>query len=133
MSGEFARNRNNFVSKYIKTMETIIQSTRRTHAKDFAQTELASFNPSHSLSQRYNALIKRLEFSHFAVIAMAILIGSCLGSISAMFVFHAHAPIWVFAIGLFATMTNLVTCIAQAPTKWVVNMFLLSVVVNVTL
>lgn len=78
----------------------------------------------------YDRLIENLKFSHFAVISMSILIGSCLGGIAAMYVFMSGAPFWQFLIGLAVSMANLVACIAQAPTKWVVNFFLLSVLVN---
>jgi hypothetical protein len=81
----------------------------------------------------YNDLAEKLTFSHFGVISMAILIGSCLGSICAMYLFMAGAPTWIFAIGLFASVGNLVACVAQASTKWVLNMFVLSVVVNLAL
>jgi hypothetical protein len=107
---------------------------------------ISSNNPNTSVSQVknsairaagitawYDQFIERLSFSHFGLIAMAILVGSCLGSIAAMSVFYYGAPIWVFSIGLFATMTNLVACIGQAPTKWVVNILCLSLVVNTTL
>jgi hypothetical protein len=82
---------------------------------------------------RYNQWVEGLKFSHFAVIAMAILVGSCLGSIAAMSVFYHDGPVWAFCIGLFAALGNLVAAIGQAPTKWVVNIFLFSVVVNTLL
>jgi hypothetical protein len=106
-----------------------------TITKDFEVSSAAQLREytGLSLSARYNNFIEGLKFSHFGLIVMTMLIGSMLGSISAMFVFYNGAPIWVFAIGLFAAVANLVACISQAPTKWVVNCFLLSVVVNVTL
>ena len=86
-----------------------------------------------TLGGRYNKFIENLKFSHFGVMTMAILIGTCLGSISAMFVFYNHGPIWVFAVGMFASVANLVTCISQSPTKWVVNIFLLTLLINISL
>ena len=82
---------------------------------------------------RYDKLIEDLKFSHFGLMSMAILIGSCLGGITAMFVFENHAPFWEFAIALIVTMANLVASIAQAPTKWVLNVFVLSLAVNAIL
>jgi hypothetical protein len=116
-------------------METVIERVRQNRTESYVHTQTPTTSERKSLSilQRYDAFIKRLEFSHYGIMTMAILIGSCLGSISAMFVFYNGAPIWVFAIGLFATLANLVASISQAPTKWMVSVFLLSVVVNVTL
>ncbi len=97
-----------------------------TIAKTFNQTESSSL----SLTARYNKFIEDLKFSHFGLISMAILIGSCMGGISAMYVFENQAPLWQFIIGLTFSMANLVACIAQAPTKWVFNLFILSLLVN---
>ena len=78
----------------------------------------------------YDRLIKNLEFSHFSVIAMALLIGSCMGGITTMKIFQNHAPDWQFILSLGFAMANFVACIAQAPTKWVVNLFLACMLVN---
>jgi hypothetical protein len=83
-----------------------------------------------SLASRYNQFIKRIEFSYFSLIAMFILIGSCLGSISTMQVFENNAPLWQFIISLGFTMANLVACISQSPLKWVVGIFASSILVN---
>jgi hypothetical protein len=61
---------------------------------------------------------------------MAILIGSIMGGVAAMFVFQNDTPLWQFITGLAFTMANLVASIAQAPTKWVFNLFILSLIVN---
>src|SRR5690606_33492943 len=74
-------------------------------------------------SSAYQRLIKKLEFSHYAFMAMAVLTGTCLGSISTMMIFQNDAPMWQFVLGLSFTLANLVASIAQAPTKWVLNMF----------
>jgi hypothetical protein len=99
-----------------------------TVTKNYAHQHLQSV--STTKQSAYDQLIKKLEFSHFSVISMAILIGSCLGGIAAMFVFQNGAPLWQFVLGLAFAMANLVACIAQAPTKWVVTLFLASLVVN---
>lgn len=102
-----------------------------TLAKNYSHT--ASVENTNSSVSRYNAFIKKIEFNHFAILAMAILVGSCLGSITTMAIFENNAPIWQFMLGLAFTMANLVACIAQAPTKWVVNLFGASLVVNTLL
>lgn len=104
-----------------------------TLAKTYSHVNQNERVQSASLSAKYSAFIKKLEFSHYAVIAMAILIGSCMGSITTMKVFENNAPLWQFIASLSFTMANLVACIAQAPTKWVVNLFTLSMFVNILL
>ncbi len=79
---------------------------------------------------RYNRFIKDLEFSYFGLIAVAILVGSCLGGITTMKIFENDAPFWQFMLGLGISMANLVACISQAPTKWVVNLFAASLLIN---
>lgn len=104
-----------------------------TLAKTYSHANQNQLVQSGSLSARYNLFIKKLEFSHFGIIAMAILIGSCLGSITTMKIFENHAPDWQFIVSLGITMANLVACISQAPTKWVVSLFTASIVVNTLL
>jgi hypothetical protein len=106
-----------------------METTINTHSGSTMRTaEKAKTN-----SSAYDRLIEDLKFSYYGLISMTILIGSILGGMAAMFVFQNHAPLWQFIIGLYCAMGNLVASIAQAPTKWVVNLFLLSTVVNVLL
>jgi hypothetical protein len=86
-----------------------------------------------SLASRYSVFIKKLEFSYFGIIAMAILISSCLGGITTMQIFEHNAPLWQFIVSLGFTMANLVACLSQAPMKWVVNLFAASLLVNTVL
>jgi hypothetical protein len=81
----------------------------------------------------YERWIGNLKFSYYGLISMTILIGSILGGIATMFVFQNDAPFWQFILALYCAMANLVASIAQAPTKWVVNLFFLSSVVSVLL
>jgi hypothetical protein len=85
------------------------------------------------LVMKYNQLVESLKPNYYSVISMAILIGSCMGSIAAMSVFYNHADIGYLCVALFTTMANLVACIGQAPVKWVLNFFTLSVVANLVL
>ena len=110
-------------------MTTITKSYGQSHTSHQTQSNSSSL----SLSQRYDNYIESLKFSHFGLISMAILIGSIIGGIAAMFVFQANAPFWQFIVGLGFTMANLVASIAQAPTKWVFNLFVLSLIVNTLL
>lgn len=103
-------------------MATITKTYETAHSRDVVHTPSA-----------YDNFIEKIKFSHFAIISMAILIGSCLGGIAAMYVFMNGAPFWQFALGLAVSMANLIACISQAPTKWVVSLFGLSVLVNAIL
>ena len=84
-------------------------------------------------SSAYDRLIEKLKFNHFALISMAILIGSCAGGIAAMYVFQAGAPFWQFLLGLSISMANLIACIAQASTKTVFTLFMSSIAINLIL
>lgn len=88
---------------------------------------------SNTSASAYDKFIERLKFSHFALISMAILIGSCAGGIAAMFVFQSGAPFWQFMLGLGISMANLIACIAQASTKTVFTLFMFSLIVNAIL
>ena len=61
---------------------------------------------------------------------MTILIGSCWGAIAAMMIFKNDAPIWEVAVTIALTMGSNTAAIGQATTKWVINMFVLSMVVS---
>ncbi len=78
----------------------------------------------------YAKLIEKAQFSYFGIIAMTITIGSILGGIAAMFVFQNDAPTWQLGVAMMVSMANNVAAIGQAPTKWVVNIFALCVVLN---
>lgn len=81
----------------------------------------------------YEKLISKLNFSYFGLISMTILIGSIIGGLTAMFIFQNDAPIWQLGICMSLAMANNVAAIGQAPTKWVLNLFVLSTVVNVVI
>ncbi len=104
-------------------MSTISNSIHATHSHSASKTSASA----------YDRFIEKLEFSHFALISMAILIGSCLGGIASMYVFMSGAPLWHFILGLAVSMANLIACIGQAGTKTVFNLFMLSIVVNAIL
>lgn len=98
-----------------------------------------TYTPSRSNAQTissgnfYQRLIKKLEFSYFALIAMSILISSCLGGITTMQIFEHNAPILQFILSVSSTMAVLVGCLSQVSTKWIVNLFSLSILVNTVL
>jgi hypothetical protein len=104
-------------------METTIQTTH-------SHVQTAASNKSISA---YENFIAGLKFSYFGLITMTILVGSMIGAIAAMFILKNNAPIWELGLCSAVSMTNNVTGIGQAPTKWVVNLFLLSTVTNVLL
>lgn len=97
-------------------------------------TQNLTFEKKHAApTSFYGRLVEKLHFSYFGLISMTILIGSIIGGISAMYVFQAHAPFWEFLLCMGVALANLVAAISQAPTKWVLNLAILNVVVNSTL
>lgn len=81
----------------------------------------------------YANIVKKAEFSYFGLMAMTILIGSCWGSIAAMMILSNNAPIWQLAACILISMANNVAAIGQAPTKWLLNVFIASIAVNTLL
>jgi hypothetical protein len=102
-------------------------------AKVFSTINTSISRPVIKRLSSYDRLIESLNFSHFGLIAMSILVSSCLGSVATIKIFENGAPVWQFIISLGFTMANLVACISQAPTKWVVNLFGASLLVNTIL
>ena len=82
------------------------------------------------LTNRYNKFIESLQPNYFGLISMAILIGSIIGGIAAMYIFEDDAPLWQFALCLGFSMANNVFAIAQAPIKLIWNTFMLTIIVN---
>ena len=82
---------------------------------------------------KYELFIKKLEFSYFGLISMTILIGSIIGGIAASVILNNDAPIWELGLCAALAMANNTAAIGQAPTKWVVNLFIANTIVNVTL
>ena len=101
-----------------------------TYAKHMEETRVSNGT---GLLGSWNKMIDNLKFSHFGLICISILFGSCMGGVAAMYILQAGMPIWVVGIALSASLANLVASIAQAPTKWVVNLFALSLVINLIL
>ncbi|MCX7729269.1 MAG: hypothetical protein N2203_07355 [Bacteroidia bacterium] len=70
------------------------------------------------------------EKGYYGMISVFILVGSVMGGIMAMSALEKN-NLFLMALGLAFTMANLVLNIAQAPPKWLVRTFLLSLIVNV--
>ena len=81
----------------------------------------------------YGKLIEKLNFSYFGLISMTILIGSIIGGIAASYILANDAPIWQLGVCAAVSMANNTSGIGQAPTKWVVGLFITSIIVNVLL
>ena len=109
-------------------METVVNThkTAPVHIAEKSKTNDASLSA-------YDRWIKKLEFSYFGIIAMTITIGSILGGLAAMSVLENNAPIWQLGLAMAGAMANNVSCIGQAPTKWMVNIFFLTTAVNILL
>jgi hypothetical protein len=69
------------------------------------------------------------EKGYYGMMSMAILLGSVMGGIMAMFTLERN-NLFLLAIGLAVTMANLVLSISQAPAKWLVRGLVTCVIVN---
>ena len=103
-------------------METIINS----------KSEKFSVQNSKNKS-KYELLIEKLDFSYFGLISISILVGSIIGGITASVILNSHAPIWELVICSSVSMASNTAGIAQSPTNWVCNLFILNLIVNLFL
>ena len=69
------------------------------------------------------------EKGYYGMMSMAILLGSVMGGIMAMFTLERN-NLFLLAIGFAVTMANLVLSISQAPAKWLVRGLVICVIVN---
>jgi hypothetical protein len=92
-------------------------------------SKAASKEPSKFLAYYHN-LINELEGVYFGLISMTIAIGSAIGGISLMYAFENHAPIWQAIIGISLSLINNIVAILQLNTRWVLDIFILNIIVN---
>src|SRR5438270_665399 len=81
----------------------------------------------------YKKFIAEATYNYFFVISFVILVGSCWGGITAMYILKANAPIWQLCLNIYITMANNIAPIGQASAKWVIGLFILSSLVNLIL
>jgi len=81
----------------------------------------------------YQRFMAEAKYNYFAVISMSILVASIWGGLTAMVILENNAPIWVLCINIYITMASNIASIGQAPVKWVVNLFALSIVANLAI
>lgn len=79
---------------------------------------------------KYELWIESLNFSYFGIISMTILVGSIIGGIAAAVILSNNAPIWQLGLCAAVSMGNNAAGIGQAPTKWIVNSFFVSIITN---
>lgn len=77
--------------------------------------------------------IRTLEFSHFAVISLVIALTGGHGGIAVMKILENQAALWQLIASVGLSIATLVACISQNSTRWVVNLFILSTVLNIVL
>ncbi len=75
-------------------------------------------------------LVKFTDSAYYGVMSMSLLICSVVGGAMAMFALENN-HVWMLSLGLAFTMSNLVSCISQAPAKWIVVTFFASNLVNI--
>jgi len=75
---------------------------------------------------------KRVEFNRFGLLPILITVQSCLGSIAVCYAceLDEHLQVAFLMPVAVVTMASNATAIAQAPMKWVVFGFILSVIVS---
>lgn len=81
----------------------------------------------------YQRFLAEAKFNYFALISMCILVASIWGGITAMVVLENNAPIWALCVNIYITMASNIASIGQAPVKWVINLFVASMLVNLAL
>jgi hypothetical protein len=81
----------------------------------------------------FKSFTDAVQFSYFGVISFTITVGSCLGGITAMYLFENKAPVWMIALSIVAAMANNVAAIAQVPAKWLIRVFFTCVITLVLL
>ncbi len=86
-----------------------------------------------ALEGQYTKWLNSLTSYYFGLIAFTITFGSILGGVTAMYISQNHAPIWQMSLCIAAAMGNNVMGIGQAPTKWVINTFMLATLVELVL
>jgi hypothetical protein len=82
------------------------------------------------LKQKYNHLMKQLDFSYFAFISFVIAISACLGGGLVKFSLEYNSVLWQFILGMCLSLINIVACVAQFPVKWVFNIFVGTTIAN---
>jgi hypothetical protein len=80
--------------------------------------------------KKYQLFISTNEKNYFSFITMTILVGSIWGGLTAMLIDRNNAPVWQMAVNVAVSMASNVAAIGQAPLKWVMNLFILSVILN---
>ena len=118
----------NVITSYLYQKNTIMIET--TQLKSDSLLSTINETKSQKTITSYDRIIQRLHFSYFGLISMTILVGSIVGGLSASVVLSNDAPIWQLCLVSAAAMASNTAAIAQAPIKWVVNIFILSIIVN---
>lgn len=84
------------------------------------------------ITKMFNRQAEAFEKSRFAMMAMLMIIQSCIGSIACMYVLH-DTGYWMLAACVFATMGTNALFIAQAEARLCVGMTYVSIFVNTLL
>lgn len=84
------------------------------------------------MKEKINFFQKQLEYyeeNRFGAMTLMLTFQSCLGSVAAMLSLH-HNNVIALAICAVITMASNAAFISQAPSKWCLNIFYLSVIAN---
>lgn len=72
-----------------------------------------------------------MEFNRFGIIAMVIILVGCMGGITVGF--NAIEVVWQMALVVFTTMAVLVTILAVTPMRWIINLSIIALLVDIVL
>lgn len=87
----------------------------------------------HLLRQKYELLMKQLDFSYFAFISFCIAFSACLGGGLVKFSLQYNSSFWQFVLGMCLSLVNIVACVAQFPVRWIFGIFVTTSIANISL
>lgn len=104
-----------------------------TPTKTYTAPGEISITKLQSIRQKYNHLMKELDFSYFAFISFVIAFSACLGGGLVRFSLQYNSAYWQFSLGMCLSLLNIVACVAQFPVRWVFAIFVATTLANITL
>lgn len=95
-----------------------------------AKNETTTKSSENILVAWFNRNASSFEERRFAAMCVMITIQSCLGSIACMYILQSEGSMSMLMSGAAITMGSNSAFIAQAPPKWCLSIFYISIVVN---
>lgn len=115
----------------IKRVNTKIQMA--TLSKTYPEQAVKTMNRFLLLRQKYNLIMKQLDFSYFAFTSFVIAFSACLGGVLVKFSLQYSSSYWQFVLGMCLSLANIVACVAQFSARWIFNIFITTSLANIIL